>query len=339
MADAHIADAQLVLADGRLHGAVGVHHVGGSHDGAFLQGLFHKDFTGAAAVFAGVDRDGGVSAAQGLPVGDLAGKDVLGLLGRDGPHLVGGVDHQGHTVDGEGEALQAVLGDLFFLEGAAGIADLHQTFAHLLHAHAGTAAGHGDADVGVGGHDVFGSAFHDRDVGRAAGDIKRAGKALEAVQGSGMGRHGKDQARHQGGQQETAGFHDDLSYGKCGLLQKQRETRQGASPRAGNTGRGWGARVRYGTTTARPGSISGHIIQERCRKATGGRCWAASYLEGIARKGLALSGSRQDHPFPAHMPERTDLPTGVRRMRQQKRICMVTSSHCRPKAAVFTRMS
>ena len=113
----------------------------------------------------------------------------------------------------------------------------------------------------------------------------------------------------------------------------------GASPRAGNTGRGRGARVRYGTTTARPGSISGHIIQERCRKATGGRCWAASYLEGIARKGLALSGSRQDHPFPAHMPERTDLPTGVRRMRQQKRICMVTSSHCRPKAAVFTRMS
>ena len=226
MADAHVADAQLVLADGRLHGAVGVHHVGGSHDGAFLQGLVHKDFTGAAAVFAGVDRDGGVSAAQGLPVGDLAGKDVLGLLGRDGPHLVGGVDHQGHTVDGEGEALQAVLGDLFFLEGAAGIADLHQAFAHLLHAHAGAAAGHGDADVGVGGHDVFGSAFHDRDVGRAAGDIKRAGKALEAVQGSGMGRHGKDQARHQGGQQETAGFHDDLSYGKCGLLQEQRETRQ-----------------------------------------------------------------------------------------------------------------
>lgn len=94
-----------------------------------------------------------------------------------------------------------------------------------------------------------------------------------------------------------------------------------------------GACVRSRTTAARPESISGHIIQERCRKAADGRCWAASYLGGIARKGLALSGSRQDHPFPAHMPERTDLPTGVRRMRQQKRICMVTSSHCRPKAA------
>ena len=31
-----------------------------------------------------------------------------------------------------------------------------------------------------------------------------------------------------------------------------------------------------GTTAARPGSISGHIIQERCRKAAGGRGWAAS---------------------------------------------------------------
>ena len=276
MADAHITDAQLVLADGRLHGAVGVHHIGGSHDGAFFQGLFHKDFTGAAAVFAGVDRDGGVSAAQGLPVGDLAGKDVLGLLGRDGPHLVGGVDHQGHTVDGKGEALQAVLGDLLFLEGATGIADLHQAFAHLLHAHAGTAAGHGDADVGIGGHDVFGGAFHDRDVGRAAGDIKRAGKALEAVQRSGVGRHGKDQARHQGGQQETAGFHDDLSYGKCGLLREQRETRRARRLEPGTPaedGRVRAVRDRDGTPRKHIGTHYPGKVQE-----SGGRAMLGSIL-------------------------------------------------------------
>ena len=181
----------------------------------------------------------------------------------------------------------------------------------------------------VGASREAGFAFHDRDVGRAAGDIKRAGKALEAVQRSGVGRHGKDPAIRAGSRKRQVFMMTSRTenVGCCrnsgkraGRVASDREHRQRA-----------GACAWSGTTAARPESISGHIIQERCRKAAGG--WAASYLGGIARKGLALSGSRQDHPFPAHMPERTDLPTGVRRMRQQKRICMVTSSHCRPKAA------
>lgn len=55
-----------------------------------------------------------------------------------------------------------------------------RAFAHLLYAHAGTAARR--ADVGIGGHDAFGSFLHDRDMGGASGDI-RVRHAFKGIRG------------------------------------------------------------------------------------------------------------------------------------------------------------
>jgi hypothetical protein len=64
----------------------------------------------------------------------------------------------------------------------------------------------------IAGHDVFGGAFHDRDVFRAACYYKRALYALEAVQPSIVTRHDKDYALDYGGDEEKVGSRDDLSY-------------------------------------------------------------------------------------------------------------------------------
>ena len=63
-----------------------------------------------------------------------------GLLGGDVGHVVGGIDHEGHAVNGEGECFQAEFFNFLVLQRAARVADLDEPFAHLLYAHAGTAA-------------------------------------------------------------------------------------------------------------------------------------------------------------------------------------------------------
>ena len=209
MPDSHIADGLLVLRHGGLHCAVGVHHVGGLHDGALVQRALHEHLAGAAAVFAGVQGDGGVGSAELLPVGDLAVVDVGGLLGGDVGHVVGGIDHEGHAVNGEGECFQAEFFNFLVLQRAARVADLDEPFAHLLYAHAGTAARHGDADVGIGGHDAFGGFLHDRDMGGASGDIQSAFHAFKGIKGGGHGGGGQKERCGESGEQEL--FHGVLT--------------------------------------------------------------------------------------------------------------------------------
>ena len=84
---------------------------------------------------AGIQGDGGVGSAEFLPVGDLAVVDVGGLLGGDVGHVVGGIDHEGHAVNGEGECFQAEFFNFLVLQRAARVADLDEPFAHLLYAH------------------------------------------------------------------------------------------------------------------------------------------------------------------------------------------------------------
>ena len=178
-------------------------------EGADVQSALFKGFAGAAAVFAHIEGDGGVGAAQVFPVGHFAREHILDLgLGQAG-HAVGGVDRHGHAVDGEGEGDQAVLGNFRILERPAGIADLDQALAHLLHTHTGAAARHGDADIGIGGHDAFGGFLHDRDMGGASGDIQSAFHAFKGIKGGGHGGGGQKERCGESGEQEL--FHGVLT--------------------------------------------------------------------------------------------------------------------------------
>ena len=174
-------------------------------EGADVQSALFKGFAGAAAVFAHIEGDGGVGAAQVFPVGHFAREHILDLgLGQAG-HAVGGVDRHGHAVDGEGEGDQAVLGNFRILERPAGIADLDQALAHLLHTHTGAAARHGDADVGITLHNGLSGQLHDRDVGRAPGNVQRAFLIVEGIERGGDGERCAQQRKDRGGEQTFHG--------------------------------------------------------------------------------------------------------------------------------------
>ena len=132
-----------------------------------------------------------------------------GLLGGDVGHVVGGIDHEGDAVNGEGECFQAEFFNFLVLQRAARVADLDEPFAHLLYAHAGTAARHGDADIGIGGHDAFGGFLHDRDMGGASGDIQSAFHAFKGIKGGGHGGGGQKERCGESGEQEL--FHGVLT--------------------------------------------------------------------------------------------------------------------------------
>ena len=117
------------------------------------------------------------------------------------------VDGNGNAVNGKGEGHKAVLGHFTFLEGSAGIADLHEALAHLLHAHAGTAARNGDANVAVEFHNRLCGLFHDRDMGSAASDVNGTLLPLEGIQGSSRSKRCAQQ-KHGACGKNT--FHDYL---------------------------------------------------------------------------------------------------------------------------------
>ena len=156
-----------------------------------------RGLAGTAAVLAHIERNGGVLAAEFLPVLHLARKHVLELRLAHGLHTVGGVDHNGHTVNGEGKGHQPVTVDFTLLQSTAGIADLYKPLANLLHTHAGAAAGHGDADVVVSRHDGLSRLLHDRNVRRAARDVERALLPVEAVQRRGRSQRSAEQNKCQ----------------------------------------------------------------------------------------------------------------------------------------------
>ena len=234
MTDAHIADGVGILSNGGLHGAVGIHHVRALHGRALVEGAFFKGFAGAAAVFAHVERNGSVLAAEFLPVGDLAGKHVLDLRLGQRSHGIGRIHGHGHAVDGKGEGFQTVLGHFAFLEGATGVADLHEALAHLLHAYAGTAAGHRDADVAVGAHDGLRGLLHHRNVRRAAGDIKRALLALEGIQRSGHGQRRAEQHQRECGK-NTIHAHLTQEAAPFGNSEASQRQAQNATTKTGKT--------------------------------------------------------------------------------------------------------
>ena len=194
MADAHITDAQLVLADGRLHGAVGVHHIGGSHDGAFLQGLFHKDFTGAAAVFAGVQGDGGVGSAEFLPVGDLAGVNIAELLGREVIDRVIVVHDDRDTVVGNDDGSQAQI--LFVgIESTGGAGDIGRAGADGLDPSGRTQTGNEHVDAGLL-LKALGRNLGDRKAGRGAGDGNGRGRRSRRTGAQRKRKHSGAQDRY-----------------------------------------------------------------------------------------------------------------------------------------------
>ena len=163
----------------------------------------------SAACLGSIDRMPTERELSGAIVSQGLTSMVGGLLGGDVGHVVGGIDHEGHAVNGEGECFQAEFFNFLVLQRAARVADLDEPFAHLLYAHAGTAARHGDADVGIGGHDAFGGFLHDRDMGGASGDIQSAFHAFKGIKGGGHGGGGQKKRCGESGEQEL--FHGVLT--------------------------------------------------------------------------------------------------------------------------------
>jgi len=163
----------------------------------------------SAACLGSIDRMPTERELSGAIVSQGLTSMVGGLLGGDVGHVVGGIDHEGHAVNGEGECFQAEFFNFLVLQRAARVADLDEPFAHLLYAHAGPAARHGDADIGIGGHDAFGGFLHDRDMGGASGDIQSAFHAFKGIKGGGHGGGGQKERCGESGEQEL--FHRVLT--------------------------------------------------------------------------------------------------------------------------------
>ena len=163
----------------------------------------------SAACLGSIDRMPTERELSGAIVSQGLTSMVGGLLGGDVGHVVGGIDHESHAVNGEGECFQAEFFNFLVLQRAARVADLDEPFAHLLYAHAGTAARHGDADIGIGGHDAFGGFLHDRDMGGASGDIQSAFHAFKGIKGGGHGGGGQKERCGESGEQEL--FHRVLT--------------------------------------------------------------------------------------------------------------------------------
>ena len=196
IAQADVADGILVLGHGLHHGAVGGLHQGGGGDAFLLHDQFLPGFKGTGRGIAGDDHDGGILAAQFLPVAHLAGVDGGQLFQGQVLHGVLGVDHGHDGVHGHGDAhgLHALLfsgGAFLVLDVAGAHGHVALLFAQGLDAVAGTAAGDHQLDVGVGSHEGFGGLLHDGQHGGGAVDDDILGVGGHAQT---QGGTGKDQS-------------------------------------------------------------------------------------------------------------------------------------------------
>jgi hypothetical protein len=172
--DRNVADGVGVAGEGRLHRPVGGHDVGAVGDNALLQQFLPEDLARAARFVTGEDVDGRIAPADSLPVGNLAGENLLNLHGGQSGHRVLWTDHCRHAVDGEGKRLEPVLGNFRVGQCPPGVADIDETLADLLHADTRATGRDGDANRRVRLHDALGRSVHHRNVRRAAGNVDLA---------------------------------------------------------------------------------------------------------------------------------------------------------------------
>ena len=139
---------------------------------------------GAGAGLTVEDDDGGVVAADLLPVGDLAGEDALELLegqvvdldvlGDDGTHA-----HDGDLVVDE---VLDLVGLELSLGEDVGVTDGDGTGGDSGQALARTVTRAGDGDVGIGVHELLGSSLDE--------SLERRGAVVGHLAGDGLGSSG-----------------------------------------------------------------------------------------------------------------------------------------------------
>ena len=200
--EAHVADGVGILGDNLLNRAVGSLKQGLGHDLGLLHDHFFPRFVGTGGRVAGHDHDVGVGAAQFLPIGDLAGVDVLELVEAEFVDRVFGIHDRNKRVDRDGgtDGIDALLGGQFLftaLDVAGRHGDVGQPVEQGLDAVAGTAAGKRDLHVGISRHVGFGHLLHNGQHGGGAVDDDFVGSLRLSGQKAGQGQKGsQDNAFH-----------------------------------------------------------------------------------------------------------------------------------------------